>query len=395
MTLSEALTKTLDQVNVKVIFPEDDMSKYIWNEYTSALKNIDMSSIPGSCMLRQLGTTNAQVFCWEPDTRQISKERFLMVHELLINRIHQLLDGYIDCDNIYTFVKNEPHKIKKIAEGRLRLISGVSLLDTLIDRILFQRIVQAIQDNVGNTPIAVGWNPVVGAQLFYHHMGHHNQYLSVDKSHWDWSVHSWLLEAVKKFFKSTMLYAPNWWLKLVDARFRCLFEHPIWEFQDGSTIQQRVPGIMKSGCYLTLMLNSVCQVILHNYVSVQMRIPQTPFWTLGDDTIQVLEEGLINDYLDNLSVLGFEVRYELSRIPEFVGFHIPPYHHVPAYRNKHCFMLKHLTCDEDDATATLLSYQLMYCNVPEVLAEVRRLIRKRCLDRAFFDDYQMAIIQHQ
>lgn len=40
------------------------------------------------------------------------------------------------CDPVRTFVKNEPHSITKLEQGRVRLISSVSLADQVIERLL-------------------------------------------------------------------------------------------------------------------------------------------------------------------------------------------------------------------------------------------------------------------
>lgn len=388
------MSQTISDIGVSIIV-DPDLSKNVYEGYRCAVaKHLDMSSIPGACILRQLGTTNREVFQYDPETQTISQERFLLVYGTLVERINSLFDSVIS-DPIYTFIKPEPHKLTKIQEGRYRIISGVSLIDNLVDRILFQKLVEKIMENLGRHPIAVGWNPIVGSQTFYAVMGHHDQYLSLDKSHWDWSVHPWLIEAVKKVLKGLVPLAPSWWSFLVDQRFEALFGCPTWEFQDGSSIIQRQPGIMKSGCYMTIWINSIAQLLIHNYVSSLLFIPKTPIWVLGDDTIQVLDADLISPYLQQLRVLGFSVRFELTTIPEFCGFHIHRYYHVPSYIDKHSFLLRHLSRDPEIAESTLRSYQLLYCNDKKTLAKIREIVLRRNLPRALFSDDLMAMIQNQ
>nr|UGO57602.1 MAG: hypothetical protein 1 [Riboviria sp.] len=384
---------TTDQIGVS-LFVDDDVNKWAKEQYVQSLQEIEMSSIPGACLLRQLGTTNGQVFKYDSETNTVCVERFTLVWNVVRDRISNLMEE-TTADPLYAFIKPEPHKVEKILEGRLRLIAGVSGIDSFVDRILFRELVKSMTNRLGRTPIAVGWTPVTGAQAFYSYLGHHDKWLSMDKSHWDWSVHPWLLDAVKRVLKNFVPMRPRWWSILVDRRFEALFNEPVWEFQDGTQIRQREPGIMKSGCYLTIWINSISQLIIHNYITVINNIPPYPIWALGDDTIQHLPDEYVSDYKDALVDLGYKVKCVESAIPEFCGFHILRYAHVPAYNHKHSFLLRHLTWNKEDAISTLRSYQLLYCNEKPILAKIRELARSRNLPQAIFKDEFMAMIQNQ
>lgn len=392
--MAAAVHLTNQQIGQK-IFVDEDWRSWTTELFLENLEDLDLNSIPGSCVIKHLGSTNREVFAWDPITHTFDFDRTKLVFDVVRSRMEQLISGDLVSDPLYVFIKPEPHKIPKLEAGRLRLISAVSLIDTFIDRILFSRIVSKLTSNLGTTPIAVGWSPVVSAQALYAKLGHHSKWLMADKSHWDWSFPGWLADQVERVILSCVSMAPDWYVRAVKLRFKALFLEARFEFQDGMILYQQSHGIMKSGCFMTIWFNSIAQLILHNYVSIQMNLPETPFWCFGDDTIQALEEHLIDEYISRLRDCGFVVRYSVASVPEFCGFHVPKYHHIPAYEQKHIFALRHLTLDPQDAESTLRSYQLLYANHPRWLFELRKLIKKRNLPTALFNDHIMAMIQNQ
>lgn len=70
-------------------------------------------------------------------------------------RIQSLLSGEMEADDIKVFVKQEPHSWEKISEGRFRLISAVSMVDTMVDRIVFGDLVDRVLATAGETPVMI------------------------------------------------------------------------------------------------------------------------------------------------------------------------------------------------------------------------------------------------
>lgn len=72
-----------------------------------------------------------------------------LIKEALLARIKLLCSGRVlkgvdavkslHCDPVRLFIKMEPHKLQKLLQGRFRLISSVSLIDSLVERVLYQR----------------------------------------------------------------------------------------------------------------------------------------------------------------------------------------------------------------------------------------------------------------
>lgn len=237
-------------------------------------------------------------------------------------------------DPISVFVKPEPHKRAKLDEGRLRLISAVSFVDTMVDRVIFGWLSDKVLTNVGQTPVMVGWSPVYGQwRAFRARFG--KRILCVDKSSWDWTVQKWLIDACLRLIEHLAFGADEWLVALFRARFKLLFEQPTYIFRDGSTVQQADAGVMKSGCYLTIILNSLCQLLMHAVVAPEEPLP----FALGDDTAQRPPEDT-EGYIAKLNNLGAKCKPELLDDVEFAGFKMSQNSCVPAYRAKHLFRME-------------------------------------------------------
>lgn len=346
-----------------------------------------MSSTPGICSLTKYGSTNAEIFKYENGS--FDAGRLMLVRTCVLDRINKYLLGK-DCgDNIKVFIKQEPHKVSKLLEERYRIISGVSIIDSLIDRMLFMDFCHSVIDNVLTHPMMIGWAPLKDGVEAFHYMmgGHYPEYVCLDKSAWDWTMPYWLLKHLYEIIVQMHSYVPSYWKLLVFSRFKALYVKPKWQFKDGSIIEQKVPGIQKSGCYLTIVLNSMAQLYLHVVVSNRMQLSlNDPFLCLGDDTIQVLERSKIDEYVHHLETMGFKVKVTISSDAQFCGFIIKRSSFHPEYRDKHAFVLKHLTLDKENALSALQSYQVIYCCDEEVLRFLREIAVRRSLPKAIVSE---------
>lgn len=296
-----------------------------------------------------------------------------MVRIVVRDRFDHLLAGDEIADHIQIFIKQEPHKIAKINEGRFRLISGVSMVDGIVDRILFQDLHTKIVPTLGSTPSMVGWNPYENGEIFFKDFS--DSRFALDKSLWDWTVPAWLVDLWLEFILELNFDCPNWYKKLVTLRFKLLFELSIFEFSDGSTYAQQGRGIMKSGCYLTLMLNTVGQVMVHKLACDTISEKPKKLKALGDDTFQETPDD-VHGYVAAVRALGFFPKDpKIMGHVEFAGFVLADGLVVPAYWQKHLYLLKHL--EEKVAVETLSSYQRLYAFKPDMLRLVQLELAKR------------------
>lgn len=393
--LEQAIIIVEDKLGRLKIKPvEDDFNEHFHDAFFKVLNDVDMNSSPGECVMKTFGSTNAQVLGYDGESVDFTRVQILYMS--VKQRMKELVKEPV-ADPIKIFIKREPHKRKKIEEERYRLISSVSLIDAMVDRILFTRMQMHQLTQIGESPIMIGWSPTQGGYRLLMNMLQkkpEQKYLMIDKSAWDWTVPSWMIEALFNVLCALAPGAPEWWVQMVQARFHMLFDDPYFVFGDGSKAQQMSPGIMKSGCYLTIYLNSIAQLILH--VLIQIRIESevaTVPLCLGDDTIQILKnENDLDRYITEMKSLGFQPKVKTSESVEFAGFKVGVEDYIPEYLQKHLFRLQHLTEDVEIAETSLMSYQLLYAFDEDMLKYIQEICIKRGLYKAILSPLKIRLM---
>lgn len=293
-------------------------------------------------------------------------------------------------DPLKVFVKQEPHSLSKIEEGRYRLISAVSLVDTMIDRILFGPMWRKALSRVLQTPCAVGWAPMHGGWRLLNQK-YPRGTLSIDKKAWDWTVRNWLVGVWRDILLELHPGAPDWWIARFEQRFSYLFGRARFRFADGVEVVQAYGGIMKSGCYLTLCLNSIGQTVMHVLACNRMGIDpllDVPL-SFGDDIVMSPFEQQ-ERYIAELNKLCIVKEAEVSTGVQFIGFLMVPHGFVPQYWEKHLFKLKHL--DMSVAEDTLVAYQTMYAYDPVMLKFIRDYASVICPEAIVSDRFLREIV---
>jgi hypothetical protein len=172
--------------------------------------------------------------------------------------------GY--CDPVKIFVKNEPHSREKVINKRFRLISSVSLIDEMCDRIAFMTQNHAERDMWESIPSAcgMGFTPESVASIIDYagDIERSGKLMATDVSGWDFSVtweeyareieHRVLLAGAKGTTFEIYVY------NLIRCRALSVFV-----LSDGESFAQVEPGIMKSGWYCTSSSNSRIRVDAH------------------------------------------------------------------------------------------------------------------------------------
>lgn len=340
----------------------------------AAILRLDWNSSPGYpyCLTH---TTNRSMFgvddAGEPDPR---------ICDVIVSQVRdRILDR--SCDPIRLFIKPEPHKLRKLEEGRYRLISSVSVVDQLIDHVLFGELNDQIVDNFLCLPSRVGWSPYGGGWSWVPR----RRVMAIDKSSWDWTVSPWMLEAMKEV-RLRLAWGDDYYRELVEWRYQSLFDQPVFVTSGGALLRQKEPGAMKSGCVNTIVDNSVMQVILHEYVCLRLNIRPGHIWAMGDDTLQEVPLR-VHDYLRELGN-HCKVKQVLTKA-EFCGHEFVGDLAEPVYFGKHCFnLLHHSTALRSDLTR---SYSLLYHRstrkgfIQGVLREMGEVLPSESWLNAIFD----------
>jgi hypothetical protein len=354
----------------------DDLFEF--SHYMRVLDDIEMKSSPGLPLLYH-APTNGQLLKNADGSWNESRVHYLwaLVQRALKNRT---------CDPIRIFVKNEPHKLQKIEEGRFRLIYAVSLVDQVIDKMLFSVMNDRMVELYGYIFPMGGWSQLTGGWRL---MSHTEQ--GYDATAWEYTMPAWVCDAVLRI-RTELCLNPNaetghgTWLELANWRYSCLFDKPLFQLSSGLQIQQGVEGIMKSGCNNTLSDNSIGGGAVDDRCAVKVgeRFDKS-LKQLGDDGSRAkrMSEAKARAFRD------YGILLKEPEQGEFCGMKFLPDNVIePAYRGKHLTALKYL--DPANAKETFQSYQILY-GKSAYLPRIREIAMAICPD-SFISDGRISEI---
>lgn len=208
------------------------------------------------------------------------------------------------CDPVRLFVKDEPHNVAKLSEGRVRLIMSVSLVDQLIERLLYTEQNKAEIKAWTDIPSKPGIGLHDGGidAILDSVVPHYSEAAEADVSGFDWSVQEWELNADAEM-RIKLAFAPNKESRvvfdsLVRGRTYCL-ARTLYSLSDGRLIAQRRPGVQLSGSFNTSSTNSRIRALLTRLVGARWCI------AMGDDCVESYVEGAIKRYNE----LGHTVKF--------------------------------------------------------------------------------------
>lgn len=317
--------------------------------FKEAVRNLDMRSSPGLPYMR-FAPTNGILFKIDEDGEP-DEEVLLRFYEAVKDRI--LTKG--PSDVIRLFIKAEPHKLKKLENHRYRLISSVSVLDQIIDHMLFDNFNDICVDNWPLNPIKVGFSHFKGG---WRAIPVSQGWIATDKTSWDWTVMPWMQELCFEI-RSRLCDAEgekfSVWKDLAQYRYNELFSNPTFMTSSGVLLKQRVKGIQKSGSVNTLIDNSLMQWIIHARCQLELNQTITNIFTMGDDVLQEQFPGM-DGYFNLMS--QFCILKQTTESSEFAGFHYKNGTIEPLYKGKHAFNLLH--ADPVVLESMALSYSLIY-----------------------------------
>lgn len=264
-----------------------DMLGYQW----IVEKKVNLKSHPGVPWC-DYGATNGAVLEAFPElVKDAVRERLSLLlafplSELQAMSPQQLVEAGL-CDPIRCFIKAEPHKQSKLEEGRLRIIAGVSLVDNIIERILYRKQNEKEILNWKSIP----FNPGMGLHdeglvEIHRKMDRFESKCESDISAWDWSVPAWLMEDAKDYrLLVAGLGKDTCFARLVEARYQC-HQKKVF-YVGGKLFAQERPGIVPSGSYLTSSDNSHMRYMTSIIVQLMGGREDPDAEVMGDDGVEL------------------------------------------------------------------------------------------------------------
>ena len=244
---------------------------------------IKMTSSPG-VPYTTLATTNQQLFD--------EYEEFII--DVVMQRVERLKDmpsgltpaekvqqGY--ADPVRWFIKYEPHAMRKSTTKKWRLIMSVSVVDQIIERLLFSN-----QNSVEiRNHLAIPSQPGMGLahdeqtdklwELFRDKV---HEAAEADVSGFDWSVQDWQLMWDAEARIRLMGAEPSDLVsRVIRNRVRCLID-AVFVTARGKLVQLQISGIQLSGSYNTSATNSRMRWMVAKLVGVKWA------YTMGDDCVE-------------------------------------------------------------------------------------------------------------
>lgn len=212
-------------------------------------------------------------------------------------------------DVVRTFVKNEPHSTKKVREGRMRLIASVSLVDSLVERLLCYTQNKAEIANYTKCASQAGLglqdeDALLAFQKRVIASSNRGKIAEADISGWDWSVQPWELRDDAEMRRRLMgAQTGSLVHRLLLMRTECLIL-AVLQDSGGRLYELKHQGIQLSGSFNTSSTNSRVRVYVSNLIGAEW------CYAMGDDTAEDPVEGAAEKYTS----LGHRVKlYQIKK----------------------------------------------------------------------------------
>jgi len=209
------------------------------------------------------------------------------------------------------FIKDEAHTQKKLKLFKFRVIQSVSLIDSLIQRMLYDNQDNAEIDNWKTIPSSPGVgftdedNEIIVGKV--EDMLQVGEVFGTDVSGWDESVHKHerLQDAERRIELSIVNVEGSVWQKLVrlEVEIQC---SPLHITSDGVVITYSVDGGMNSGEKITSSSNSWIRNFINKLAAYRHGVSLKNMKTMssGDDNLCNKMEG----YAEEMDKMGYDIK---------------------------------------------------------------------------------------
>lgn len=225
---------------------------------------------------------------YEPIIVAAIRERLCLLADFdytLSDPMDLVLNGLMD--PVKLFVKNEPHKLSKLLEGRLRLIFSMSIIDNGIARLLFSSQNQSEIETWDSIPLKPGMgltDEAMNKIYAYVKSAVGFELMEADMKGWDWSFQE---SDFKTDLERRIILAGargTVWERIAKAHYYCVARKVVC-LSDGRMFKQLTPGIMPSGWYNTSSTNSAVRAMNHAHAAIAEKIKPW-IMAMGDDSVE-------------------------------------------------------------------------------------------------------------
>lgn len=308
-------------------------------------------------------------------------------------------------DPVRIFIKWEPHTVEKATIGRWRLIWSVSLIDQIIDAVLWDSSLLAEIENFRRIPSKPGFSPMYGGyhSLFTQVDDGTNRIGTKDLRGMDWTMpgHYYVADTESRL-RLCQDEIPPFFSWLARARTR-VESCGMVIFSDGTLLVQVQPGINRSGSKRTISINGRAQVF--NRIITEIRVHGDFVWdraylaAMGDDGLERMRDLTEEQYRAVLTDLGFILKcLKMGKIEDMhfcsrkVAFMRGQYVPLPMNWLKHSFMLKTHEDREDVLAETLESYCFEYAFDDEKFHLLQKMLRTLAPQRVRSQKFCQALV---
>lgn len=237
------------------------------------------------------------------------------------------LNEWNESFDLKAFNKSEPTKKSKLAQGMPRIIVGLPLHKLLKHASVFKNLAFSMTDNWKKSPVKYAF-----AHGNAGHIENLAQWLGrgklqeSDKKNWDYMFQEWCFVACRKIVQELAVRPLNMpeeefaqYLVDVEAAFAEICVNSRYRTSSGHVYSPKANGIMKSGWFLTIVVNSMAQITLNTLVLMRLGctdeeiLDKHKIVAGGDDVLQTLDGIDLVEYAKIAARLGMPIEEFVER----------------------------------------------------------------------------------
>lgn len=346
------------------------------------------------------GSANSEVI------KNFGLENLIDVVEARLMRVLALMAAFAP---LRVFIKQEPTKIKKIMEGRARLIWCFDLIDQVIMALIYDPSLQAEICVYDQIPSQMGLSFSHGAwnRFIRRCLKDGEDWMEMDKTAWDWSVPDWMFEdaSIMRWDLCINGHDDNENVRSFKVVYDAVYLYQsmaMVQFSDGVLIQQTCRAIQKSGSKTTISDNSRWQ----KYLRVLFGLANgdkpeevlAAVYSMGDDTLE-RRPNVPDAYIEKLREWGFypkpeEINYgnpaNLNFCSHTSSLYDGQFVPVPTNWNKQLWNLQWKEMKDDAYVQALQSMMIDWAFVPDkfqcLLDELKRVAPDKVRSASWYRD---------